>query len=626
VTGADGGSPPKGGPDQGRRGAEGSGGSGLGPSRPGSPGTEAGAAPVPGGFETEPGAGVQEAVAAADGALAAEGAARARTRASAVVTAAILLSRISGLVRERVFAHFFGAEAAADAWKAALRLPNVIQNLLGEGTLSASFIPIYAELVEEGRDREAARFAGAVIGFLTLTAGVLALVGILVAPWLVALVFYGFDPARQALTVELVRILFPMTALLVLSAWALGILNSHRRFFLPYVAPVIWNGAMISAMLVGGLSWGLADGALARVLAWGALVGGGLQLLVQLPLALKLLREFRPALSTRVHGVREAIRNFVPVVAARGAVNLGGWADYALAGLLTVGAVSTLAYAQILFMLPISLFGMAVAASELPEITRRRSAERRRLAEGRGGPGGPGGGEGDGGGPGESLRQAERRLAREVAQAGERVAYYLVPSTIGYLLLGDVIVAAVLQTGAFGADEVRVTWIILGAYALGMGASATSRLLSSAFYAFRDTATPAKIAYLRIALALAIGASLMFPLDRFRVGALGMGAAALAFGSAVAAWVELGLLRRRLGERLGGPVSLGGPGFPRLLLAGAAAGGVGLGLHLLLPSVHPWLVALGTLGPFAGVYLAATRLLGVSGPLDGLLSGQRARS
>ena len=514
--------------------------------------------------------------------------AAARTRASALVSAGILLSRISGLVRERVFAHFFGASPVADAWKAALRLPNLIQNLLGEGTLSASFIPIYAELLEEGREREAARFAGAVLGLLTVTAGLMALAGILLAPWLVAFFFYGFDPERQALTVELVRILFPMTALLVLSAWALGILNSHRRFFLAYAAPVAWNAAMITAMAVGGLAWDMTGAELVRLLAWGALVGGGLQFLVQLPMVLRLLTEFRPVVSTRVHGVREAIRNFLPVVAARGAVNLGGWLDYALAAFLTAGAVATLAYAQILFMLPISLFGMAVAASELPEISRNR-------------------------------KSAAAVLGPEVTRAGERVAYWLVPSTVGYLLLGDVVVAAVFETGAFGSDEVLVTWVILGAYALGMGASATSRLLSSAFYALRDTRTPARVAYLRVSLALILGAALMFPLDGFRIGALGLGAAGLALGSAVAAWVELGLLRRSLRGKLGRKLSLAGPGLPRMILAGAIAGLVGLGLHLALPPLHPWWTALGTLLPFAGVYLILTRVLGVSGPLDGLL-------
>lgn len=519
----------------------------------------------------------------------------ARSRASARVTAGILASRLSGLVRERIFAYFFGASPTADAWKAALRLPNVLQNLLGEGTLSASFIPIYAELLEEGREEEAARFAGAVLGLLTITAGLLAFLGILLAPWLVGFFFYGFDPERQALTVELVRILFPMTAILVISAWALGILNSHRRFFLSYVAPVAWNAAMIGAMAVGGMALGWSGAELVRFLAWGALVGGALQLLVQLPLTLRLLGEFRPSVSTRVHGVREAIRNFIPVLAARGAVNLGGWLDYALAAFLTAGAVATLAYAQTLYILPISLFGMAVAASELPEISRNRGADR-------------------------------ARLAREVAGGAERVAYFLVPSTVGYLLLGNVIVAALYQTGAFGPDEVRVTWLILVAYALGMGASATSRLLSSAFYALRDTRTPARIAYLRVGLALALGAALMFPLDRFRVGVLGLGAVGLAAGSAVAAWVELALLRRRLREQAGSELRLAGPVLPRLVAAALPAGAVGVGIQLVLPPLHPWLLAVGTLLPFGVIYLALTRILGVSGPLDALLARRSSRN
>jgi len=513
----------------------------------------------------------------------------ARARASGLVSAGILLSRLSGLVRERIFAHYFGAMPVADAWKAALRLPNVLQNLLGEGTLSASFIPIYAELLEEGRDREAARFAGAVLGLLTVTAGLLAVAGILAAPWIVAVFFSRFDPEVQALTVELVRILLPMTALLVLSAWALGILNSHRRFLLPYAAPVVWNGAMITAMVIGGAVYGVRGDDLARILAWGALAGGGLQLAVQLPLTLRLLAEFRPRVSLRTFGVPEAIRNFLPVVAARGAVNLGGWLDFALAALLTAGTLATLSYAQILFMLPISLFGMAVAASELPEISRRRG--------------------GDG-----------VRLAREVAQAGERIAYYLVPSTVGYLLLGDVIVSAIFETGAFGRDEVIVTWVVLGAYALGMGASATSRLLSSAFYALRDTRTPARVAYLRVSLALVIGAMLMFPLDRVRVGVLGIGAAGLALGSAIAAWVELGMLRRRLERQVGPGLQLAGPGLPRLIAAGLVAGAVGVSIQLLLPPLHPWLRAAATLVPFGVVYLGLTRWMGVSGPLDRLLA------
>jgi putative peptidoglycan lipid II flippase len=467
-------------------------------------------------------------------------------------------------------------------------MPNVLQNLLGEGTLSASFIPIYSELLEQSRGREAARFAGAIFGLLTLTAMVLCAVGVLAAPLLVAVFFDGFDDARQALTVNLLRVLFPMAALLVLSAWALGILNSNRRFFLPYVAPVAWNLAIIGATLLGAIVWGLTGEDLAMALAWGALVGGALQLGVQVPSALRLLSEFRPSISLAVGGVKEAIRNFVPVVASRGVVNLSGWLDYTLAAYLATGAVAMLGYAQTLYLLPISLFGLSVAASELPELSRNR-------------------------------QMGSEVLAGDVGRATGRVAYFLIPSALGYMFLGDVITAAVFQTGAFGAAEVTVTWITLAAYSLGMPASAVSRVLSSAFYAIRDTRTPARIAYLRVGLSLGAGFALMFPLDRVEVGPLRVGAAGLALGASVAAWTELVLLRRGLRKAIG-PHGPGAGRLLRLLIAGTAATIAGLGADLLLPVTGPWVRALGTLVPFGGVYLVTAALLGVSEPLGNLLS------
>ncbi len=466
-------------------------------------------------------------------------------------------------------------------------MPNVLQNLLAEGTLSASFIPVYAELVEEGRDEEAARFAGAVFGLLTFAAGGLAWAGIVFAPLLVAVFFGGFDPARYALTVDLVRILFPMTALLVISAWALGILNTHRRFFLPYVAPVGWNAAIIGAMWIGGAGWGLSGDALVRILAWGALIGGGVQCGVQLPSALRLLGAFRPSLSPKVLGVREAFQNFVPVVAARGVVNLGSWLDFTLAAYLASGAVASLGYAQTLYLLPISLFGMSVAASELPELSRGRGRE-------------------------------AALLGGEVSAGMGRVAYFLIPSAVGYICLGNVITAAVYQTGAFGEPEVRLTWAVLAAYAIGMPASALSRLLSSAFYAARDTRTPARIAYVRVVLSLAAGLALMLPLDGVAVGELRFGAAGLALGASLAAWVEFLLLR----HSLAGTVGSFGIGAGRLLRMGTgalAASATGLLLLGRLPAGAPWLQALGTIAPFAGVYFLLTALLGVRPPLGALV-------
>jgi putative peptidoglycan lipid II flippase len=490
---------------------------------------------------------------------------------------------VLGFVRERVFAHYFGSSDFADAWRAALRMPNVVQNLLGEGTLSASLVPVYAELLGKGRDEDARRFAGAALGILTAVAGGLALVGYALAPLLVRLFFPLWDPAKQELTTLLVRILFPMTGVLVLSAWALGILNSHRRFFVSYVAPVFWNLAMIAAMIGGAVYLGLTpeSRSLVIALAWGALVGGVLQLAWQIPFVLPLLGGLRLSLGRGVTGVEEAVRNFWPVVAGRGVVNLSGWVDLILAGLLASGAVAVMGYAQTFYLLPISLFGMSIAASELPELSRMRE-------------------------------EAERVVAVRVSRALRRVSFFLIPSTIAYLALGDVIVSALFETGEFGAAESLVTWGVLAAYALGLPASGSSRVLSSAFYALRDTKTPARIAGLRVALSAAVGVGLMFPADRLGFETLRLGAAGLALGASVGAWIEYVLLRRALGRLLGAH----GPGrmpVAKMALAAALATGVAVALQLLLPPAHPLVLAGETLVPFGVVFLAAADLLGEGG-------------
>lgn len=509
--------------------------------------------------------------------------ARPRARAAFWVGAGIFLSRVFGFLRERAFAYFFGASSFADAWRAASRAPNVIQNLLGEGTLSASFIPIYAELLEEGRDEEAGRFAGAVLGLLLLAVSLVVVLGILLAPLMVPLMFFRWDPEKQDLTVLLVQILFPMTGILVISAWALGVLNSHRRFFVSYVAPVFWSLAQIVTLVTLGGVLAFGQERLVVALGFGAVVGALLQLAIQLPFVGRVLSHFRLSFSRSVHGVKEAITNFLPVMTARGVVNVSAYVDLILAGLLATGAVAILGYAQTFYVLPISLFGISVAASELPELSRQR-------------------------------KEAVQVLSRRVAGAMGSLAWFLVPSTLAYLALGDVIVGALYQTGEFGAPETRVTHIVLAAYSLGLMASARSRLLSSAFFALRDTRTPARVAYVRVAVSLVVGAAAMFPLDRLQLDGLHLGAAGLALGASTGAWLEYTLLRRALTDAIGAHGAARGQAV-RIWVAAIAATAAGLGAGWLLPPMHPVLVALGTLGPFGVVYLVATRSMGVAAPV-----------
>src|SRR6185437_3680975 len=210
-----------------------------------------------------------------------------RAKSAALVGAGILLSRLAGLLRESIFAHYFGNSDAADAFKAAFRIPNLLQNLFGEGVLSASFIPVYAALLAEGDEEHAGGTAGAVLALLALATAALVLVGVLATPWLIDAIAPGFHGAKRVLTIELVRILFPGAGLLVLSAWCLGILNSHRRFFISYIAPVVWNGAMIATLLGFGRHYGQFP--LAVILAWGSVAGSALQVAVQWPAVRRLL-------------------------------------------------------------------------------------------------------------------------------------------------------------------------------------------------------------------------------------------------------------------------------------------------------------------------------------------------
>jgi putative peptidoglycan lipid II flippase len=338
---------------------------------------------------------------------------------------------------------------------------------------------------------------------------------------------------------------------------------------------------------------------MAVALAWGALVGGLLQLLVQIPQVVPLLSHFKLSLGRRVAGVREAIRNFLPVVGARGVVNLSGWIDMFLAHLLVIGAPAMLGYAQTLYLLPISLFGIAIAASELPELSRKRG-------------------------------EIDRVLVPRVRGALERISFLLIPSALAYLVLGDVFIAALFQGGAFGPDDTVATYVILAAYTLGLPASASSRALSSAFYALRDTRTPARIATIRVLISIAVGAALMFPLDRFGVGEVRFGAAGLALGSALGAWIEYLQLRSHLGRHLG-PHGPARGRVARFLLAGLVASAVGFGAKQLLgssgqagmlpdvPGLPPiWLdplAALGTAGVFGVAYLGMAYLLRVGMPL-----------
>ncbi|GAC1348352.1 MAG: murein biosynthesis integral membrane protein MurJ [Myxococcales bacterium] len=522
---------------------------------------------------------------------------RARGGAAALVAAGILLSRVAGLIRQRVFGHYLGTSDAADAYNAAFKIPNFLQNLLGEGVLSASFIPVFAALRAPGTpegEREARKVASAVAGLLTLVTGVFALIGILLTPFLIDAIAPGFSGDKRLLTIRLVQIFFPGIALLVLSAFCIGVLNSHHRFFLSYVAPVVWSAAVVSALVVGGEGLHAGQARLARIAAFGAVAGGALQLSVQLPVVIRLLGGVRPgglwpSLGRGSSQVREVVRNFVPVVAGRGVVQLSAYLDSFIASWLPSGAVAALAYAQTIYLLPISLFGMSVSAAALPSMSAAQ-------------------GEGDAPARREALRA-------QIARGLRNIAYPVIPSVVALFALGDVICAALFRTGQFGPDQVRyVSRILLGS-TVGLLAATLARLYSSAFYALRDTRTPLRYAILRVVITGVLGLACGLWLPRALHLDPALGAVGLTASAGIAGWVEFALLRRGVNARVG-PVDL--PGGLQLRLWGSAfvAGACGVGARMLLDQ-GPLLLrgavtrAALVLGLFGGVYLVLTLALGV---------------
>jgi putative peptidoglycan lipid II flippase len=503
-------------------------------------------------------------------------------RAGAVLVAiGVFVSRIFGLVRVRVFSHYFGLHSeAADAFNAAFRIPNLLQNLFGEGALSASFIPVYARLLGEDDHEEAERVAGAVAGLLSLTVSVVVVAGVLAAPLLIDLIAPGFEGVRRDLVIRYVRILFPGAGLLVISAWCLGILNSHHRFFLSYAAPVAWNLAMIAVLVGLGGRTDLAS--LATALAWASVAGSALQVAVQWPIVGRLLGRLRLSLGRRSRHVQEVVKNFWPVFVSRGVVQISGYIDQWIGSWLPIGAITGLANAQLLYTLPVSLFGMSVSAAELPAMSRATGTD-------------------------EAIAvQLRARLEAGLRQ----IAFFVVPSAMAFAALGDLVAGVVFQTGRFGHADAVYVWGILAGSAVGLLASTFSRLYASTYWALRDTVTPLRFAAVRVVLTGALGYLCAIPLPP----ALGLnpawGAAGLTASAGVAGWVEFALLRRTLRSRIGEAVLPAS--FLATLWLSALAGAVpAYGAKLALGPRHPLVTGGIVLSLYTCIYAAITLAFGV---------------
>ena len=509
-----------------------------------------------------------------------------RKGATRVVTA-VSLSRLAGLIRERIFAQYLGTSAAADAFGAAFRITMLLEQVLGDRVFSSAFIPRYSRLLAEGAGARAARLARAVASIHVLILTVIALAGVLLAPQLVAVIASGFDPATADLTVRLVRILFPTAGLLVLGSWCLGVLNSHRRFFLPYIVPVLSAAATSAGMLLAGMESSAPQ--IAEAAAWGALVGAVLQVLVQLPLVMRVMEPPAPRSEDIRADLRAVGSNALPA-AARGLIGrLGTWIEVAIAGFVSTGAIAALNYAQLLYSLPAGLFTIAISAALLPELSSA-TAQSGTLTD---------------------------RLAGPLDSALSHTAFLLIGSAVAFIALGDVLVAAVYRGGRFSSDDVNYVWAILGASSIGIVGTSMGGLHATAFYAIGDARTPFKASVIRLAVRAVLGVVLAVPVVRMlgihpKWGAAGLGAAI-----GISGWIEFVLLRKWLRDRIALPAT---PSFVpyliRLWAIGAVAAAFAWLVKLALPTGQPVVRAVAILGTYGVAYVGLSLAAGIREPLS----------
>ena len=392
----------------------------------------------------------------------------------------------------------------------------------------------------------------------------------------------GADAETRRVTTELVRILFPMSGMLIVGAWFLGVLNSHGRFFLPFVAPTLWNLSQIAGLWI---AHAMGSERLAHALAWSALVGSLLQVGIQIPAARRLVGTLRPTGGWSWEPVRRVARNTVPVISSQGIFQISTLVDISLATLVGTSAMSALGYSQRLMYLPISLFGVAVAAAALPDMSREATAV---------------------------------RLKPRLVNGFFRILFFVLPAAVCFIVFGDLIIRVIYQRGVFTEDSTLIVAAVLGTYALGLVASASQKLFASGFHALQDTRTPMLVA--AFAVTIGIGLAVLFTLTaraRLPGDYRAYAAMGIALGGACGAWVNLVLLWTLLGRKLGGLFDASALRATVRLAVAAGLAGVAAG------AVRTWL-APGWLG--SGGFVASVSLLlalGAAGAAPYLLIARR---
>ncbi len=431
-------------------------------------------------------------------------------KSMSVVGSMTLLSRISGLIRDILFANVLGDKAAADVFIVAFRLPNFFRRLFGEGAFSAAFIPVFTEYRLHKTEDENNRFLQLMIGRFGLILLLVCLAGVLFAPALVTALATGFtrDPEKFTLTVQASRLTFPYLFFISLVAMSAGMLNSCNRFAAPAATPILLNICLILATLY--LVPLVDDSPVA--LAIGVLVAGVVQLLFQIPFLRKEKLSVRPRVIKRqgdevgIQGARRVLALTIPAVLGVSVAQVNILVNTILASFLVTGSVSWLYYSDRLMEFPLGVFGLALSTAILPHLSRKHT-------------------------------QTESGDFSRTLEWGARWALLVsIPSTVGLIMLAHPMISAIYFHGDFTENGVNMTVLSLVAYSLGLTPFVLVKVLSAGFFARQNTRTPVRIAMIAVAVNIVFSLILVLPYQH--VG-LAVATSISALTNALMLWVVL---------------------------------------------------------------------------------------
>jgi putative peptidoglycan lipid II flippase len=442
-------------------------------------------------------------------------------RSASIMSFAVALSRMSGLIREMVMSRLFGASMPYDAFRIGFQIPNLTRDLFAEGALSSAFVPVFTDCLQNKGRAEAARLANLVSTTLILVVGLICVLGAIFSEPLVRIAASGFDntPGKVALAAHLTRIMFPFLLLVALAAQAMGILNSLKQFAVPALSSTFFNiGSVVIGLILGvgiGDQLGLSP---IEGMAWGVLAGGALQLGFQIPALVRAGFTFKPALDFSDPGLRQILLMMGPAILGNAATQINVLVNSSVAsGIVDPlrggdGPVAWLGYAFRFMQLPLGLFGVAIASATLPAISRSAAA-------------------GD-------MDEYRRSLSRSLGL----VFLLTIPSSVGLALIGKAMIGAVYEGGKFERYDTEQTAAALTCFAIGLAGYSALKVLSPAFYALKDSRTPMLVSLCSVLVNYGL-ATLMVRVLHFGPEGLAIATSGIALFSSISLFL---LLRRRV--------------------------------------------------------------------------------